>query len=118
MGYRTLARLHGWFNLVNGLWPLLHMRSFVAVSGPKTDLWLVRTVAGLMVTNGITQLGAASSAATVPSARQIGIGTAATLLGIELRYATVGRISRIYLLDSAVEALWIVLWLRQRRRRI
>lgn len=51
-------------------------------------------------------------------ARQIGIGTAATLLGIELRYATVGRISRIYLLDSVVEALWIVLRLRQRRRRI
>lgn len=41
----ALARLHGIFNVLNGLWPLLHMHSFEAVFGLKTDKWLVRTVA-------------------------------------------------------------------------
>ena len=38
----TLARVQGAFNLVNGLWPLIHMRSFEAVLGPKRDRWLAR----------------------------------------------------------------------------
>ena len=28
--------------VVTGVWPLLHMASFEAVTGPKTDDWLVR----------------------------------------------------------------------------
>ena len=41
-----LARTHGVANLAGGLWPLLHIRSFEWVFGPKTDRWLVKTVAG------------------------------------------------------------------------
>ncbi len=44
------------FNAVGGLWPLLHMRSFEQVLGPKTDRWLVRTVAGLMLASGLAQV--------------------------------------------------------------
>jgi len=33
------------FNLAFGIWPLILYRSFEAVSGPKTDHWLVKTVA-------------------------------------------------------------------------
>src|SRR5829696_5208138 len=44
----VLARAHGAMNLVGGVWPLLHTGSFEAVFGPKTDRWLVKTVAGLL----------------------------------------------------------------------
>ena len=43
-----LSRAHGLFNVVTGLWPVVHMPSFQAGSGPKVDRWLVRTVGGLM----------------------------------------------------------------------
>lgn len=55
MNRLTVARAQDGFNSLGDLWPLLHMRSFEAVLGPKTDRWLVRTVAGLMLTNGETQ---------------------------------------------------------------
>jgi hypothetical protein len=110
----ALARGHGVFNVVGGLWPLLHMRSFEAVLGPKTDRWLVRTVAGLMVTNGCCQLWAADDTRDLQQARRIGIGTAATLGGIDLIYGSTGRISRMYLVDAVLEAGWIVLWSRSR----
>jgi hypothetical protein len=111
----TLARAQGAFNLVNGLWPLLHMRSFEAVFGPKTDRWLVRTVAGLLCVNGVSQLRASRHRKSLPDARVTGMGTAATLAAIDLAYAPSGRIRRIYLLDAAVELVWLLLWSKRRR---
>lgn len=113
MSDMALARLHGTFNLVNGLWPILHMSSFETVFGPKTDKWLVRTVSGLLVANGLAQLRAAGTVDGFESARRIGLGTASTLALIDLAYAPRGRISRMYLLDAAVEIVWITRWLRR-----
>ena len=59
---RTVGLAHGTFNVASGLWPLLHRRSFEAVTGPKQDYWLTSTVALLMVGNGLVQL-------TVPPTR-------------------------------------------------
>jgi hypothetical protein len=118
MSELALARLHGTFNLVNGLWPLLHMSSFESVFGPKTDKWLVRTVSGLLVANGLAQLRAADTDDGFESARLIGLGTASTLALIDLAYAPRGRISRMYLLDAAVEIVWITRWLRKQPGKI
>jgi hypothetical protein len=115
---RRLARLHGLSNVLGGLWPLLHMRSFEAASGPKTDRWLVRTVAGLLVANGLTQLRAPATPDGIAAARRIGIGTAGTLLAIDLTYAPRGRISRFYLLDAVLEAGWVLVWLKTWRSRV
>jgi hypothetical protein len=108
----VLARAHGVMNVVGGVWPLLHMRSFEAVFGPKTDRWLVNTVAGLLVVNGLTQLASSSSPATVAQARGLGVGTAAVLAAIDVVYVPTGRISKMYLLDAAIEVAWIVAWCR------
>ncbi len=112
----ALARAHGAFNILGGLWPLLHMRSFEAVTGPKVDRWLVRTVAGLMVANGSVQVGASGSGEGVVQAGRIGVGTAAVLAAIDLTYAPRGRISRVYLADAAMEVGWVLAWWLNRDR--
>ncbi|MDQ0674683.1 hypothetical protein QFZ36_002244 [Pseudarthrobacter siccitolerans] len=112
MAFLNLARLQGGFNVINGLWPLVHMRSFEAVSGAKTDKWLVRTVSGLLITIGVEQLRAAARSGSDRSARRLGIGTAATLAAIDLIYVGKGRISKIYLLDAVVEILILQGWLK------
>lgn len=81
------------------------------MTGPKVDYWLVRTVAGLMVANGIAQL-AARGPGELAGARRVGLGTAAALGLIDLVYAPPGRISRVYLVDAAAEAGWVAAWLR------
>lgn len=111
---RTLAIAHGLFNVLGGLWPLLHMSSFQAVLGPKTDRWLVRTVAGLMIANGWTQLQAGRSGEGLPQARRVGLGTALTLGAIDIAYGVPGRISRVYLVDAALEVGWVLAWSRFR----
>src|SRR3954466_12104594 len=41
-GFRPrLAIAQGVFDVLTGAWPLLHMRSFTAVTGPKREHWLV-----------------------------------------------------------------------------
>lgn len=108
----ALARIQGVANLLGGVWPLLDMRSFEKVFGPKTDRWLVRTVAGLLVVIGLTQFAAASASGGLRHARRVGVGTAAVLAAIDVIYAPAGRISKMYLLDAAVEVAWIIAWSR------
>jgi hypothetical protein len=108
----TLGRAHGAANLFGGLWPLLHISSFEAVLGPKTDRWLVKTVAGLLMVNGLTQLTTSSTAGGVRQARRLGVGTAAVLATIDLVYVPARRISKMYLVDAALEIGWIVAWCR------
>jgi hypothetical protein len=105
-----MARLHGALNIWGGLWPILHLRSFEGFFGPKVDRWLVYTVAGLLSSIGYAQWQAATPQ-NWRLARRLGIGTAGTLLAIDLIYVPRGRIRWTYLLDAAEEVLLIVAWL-------
>lgn len=106
---RRMAQAQGVFNVVGGLWPLVSMRTFEAVYGPKTDRWLVQTVGGLLTAIGTTQL-ISRDPAQLRVARALGVGTAATLLTIDLIYVPKGRISRMYLQDAACEIAWLAGW--------
>lgn len=109
---RALARAQGLYLLVTGVWPLLHYRSFEAVLGPKVDDWLVRCVSGLAVTLAYQQLRTRATSQGLTTARRIGIGAALSFGGVDLRYGGSGRISRIYLLDAAVQACWLAAWIK------
>lgn len=113
-----LARAHGIFNIVGGAWPLVHRRSFEGFFGPKHDeyQWLQQTTGALLVSAGCSQVMAAASPDGHVHARRAGLGTAATLLAIDLMYVPSGRIRWTYLLDGVLEAAWIVAWLRMSRR--
>jgi hypothetical protein len=50
------------------------------------------------------------AADAVPTARRLGIGTAAVLAVIDLVYVSKGQISVMYLLDAAMEIGWIIAW--------
>lgn len=110
----VLGEAQGWFNIVGGAWPLLSMRTFEMVFGPKTDRWLEYTVAGLLATNGVCQVIAARQG-DADTARRLGGGTALTLLAIDLVFVPAGRIRWTYLLDAALEVGWLGLWAKARR---
>jgi hypothetical protein len=111
LGGHDVARWQGAFNLAGGLWPLVSMRTFEAVYGPKTDRWLECTVAGLLATVGAAQLTARTDA-EVRLARILGVGTATTLLAVDAVNVPRGRIRWTYLQDAVCEAAWIAAWWR------
>ena len=116
-----LALVQGGFYVLSGVWPLVHLRSFERVTGPKTDGWLVKTV-GVLVTVIGGALGLAGWRRRVaPEVAIVAAGSAAGLAAIDLIYVGRRRISPVYLLDALAEvllvALWVVAWRKGRPAR-
>jgi hypothetical protein len=112
-----IARGQGWFYLLTGLWAIVDIDSFQRVTGPKVDLWLVKTVGVLVIVIGASLLAAARERRYGAPVLVLAVGSALGLAGIDLVYALGGRISPIYLLDAAAEILLAVLWGIARARR-
>ncbi|MGP4002235.1 hypothetical protein [Streptomyces sp. 8N706] len=114
-----VARAQGVFNVASGAWPLLDLRGFERVFGPRRmkaeQDWLVRTVSGLLVSTGWSQLASCSAPACLVQARRAGLGTALTLLAVDVVYVPAGQARRSHLLDALVEAGWLLAWWRAGR---
>lgn len=107
----TLAWIQSIFYTTTGVWPLLDIDSFMAVTGPKVDVWLVRTVGALLAVTGLV-LGRAARRKNIPSELvMIAAGQAGVLALVDVVYVSVGRISPIYLADSLPEVVLVALWI-------
>ena len=114
---RSLALGQGLFYAATGVWALVHMRSFEAVTGPKVDTWLVKTVGVLVTVIGAVLALAGWRRQVEPEPALLAGGSAVALATIDTVYATRGRISKIYLLDAAVEVALAVAWIVATTRR-
>ncbi|HZP47773.1 MAG TPA: hypothetical protein VFB07_04530 [Vicinamibacterales bacterium] len=110
MSDRTLAIAQGAYFAATGIWPLVDIESFEAVTGPKVDKWLVRTVGVLVAAIGATLVSAGVRRQVTSETRGLAIGSAVGLAAIDVFYAANGRISPIYLADAAVEAGLAAAW--------
>ncbi len=108
---RLVAALQGMYFLLTGLWPLIHLRSFLAVTGLKYDIWQVETVGALVTATGAGLVLAAARARVSAEIAVIAIGSAAGLAVIDTIYVLRGRISAIYLVDVILELVIIVAWI-------
>src|SRR5687768_9621665 len=80
------------------------------VTGPKTDVWLVKTVGVIVLAIGAALLVAVARHAVTPDMYLLAVASAAGLGGIDVYYVMKGTIDRIYLADAAAEAVLIALW--------
>jgi hypothetical protein len=115
-----LSWVQGLYFTIFGLWPLIHIGSFQAVTGEKTDHlvtgresdhWLVYTVALLITVIGVVLLTAAWRRRVSSEIALLGFASAAALASIDVLYVVRQTISPIYLADAAVEMIFIVGWI-------
>lgn len=106
-----MAAVQAAYWLISGIWPLLHLRSFEAVTGPKVDGWLVRTVGLLLSAVGGVLAYSARQASTPREIPLVACSTAAALLASDVTFSLSGRISKIYLLDALANVALIGCWL-------
>lgn len=105
-----LAQAQSAFYVLTGVWPIISIKTFQKVTGPKTDLWLVKT-AGVLISAIGAVLGLAGRRNRVtPEIAVLAVGSAAGLTAIDVVYVAKGRISTIYLLDALAETILIALW--------
>jgi hypothetical protein len=118
-GLRTAAIVQGAYFLITGLWPILNIDSFQAVSGNKFDLWLVYTVGAVLSAIGSTLLLAGLNRRLTSEIAFLGIATATALAAIDVIFVVRGVISWVYLVDAAAQTGLIAWWtaaLRQSMR--
>lgn len=106
-----VAMLQGVYYFLTGVWPLLSLRTFMWVTGPKRERWLVRTVGVLIAVIGGTIAMAGWRQAVSVEIGLLGVGCAAGLGAIDVIYPLRGTISKIYLADAAAEGVLIGLWI-------
>ena len=106
-GLRWMALGQGVALIGLGAWPIVSMRTFERVTGPKHDDWLVRTVGGLCVAIGAGLLAGSRRPTEV---RPLGIATAATFATVDIIGYRSGRLPAVYLLDAAAEGAIIGGW--------
>jgi hypothetical protein len=111
MDENTVALVQGFYFALTGIWPLIDIRSFQLVTGPKRDLWLVKTVGVVITAIGAGLIVAGWTRDTYLPVIVIAIGSAAGLAGIDMIYALKKVILPVYLLDAVAEAALIVWWI-------
>jgi hypothetical protein len=107
----NLLIAQGVYYLITGIWPILHIQSFLTVTGPKTDLWLVKTVGLLVAVIGSVLLIASIRDEWRMENVVLAVGSASVLAAVDIVYAARKRISTIYLLEAGVELLLIGAWI-------
>jgi hypothetical protein len=109
--YRLLLRIQGVFFFLTGVWPLVHIRSFIWVTGPKNDIWLVKTVGLTIVACSLGMLAASFRKFIQPDVIVILLGFSLFLAGVDIYYNITDVIAPIYLADAVVELLFVLIWL-------
>jgi hypothetical protein len=100
---RTVLTVQGGYYVVTGTAPFASRRAFEAVTGPKTEWWLVQTVGAVVTAVGVALLSGARSGRITPELRGLGAGCAAGLAAIDTVYVARRRIAPTYLLDAGVQ---------------
>ena len=77
--FSILAWLHGGFYFFTGIWPIISIDTFQRVTGPKTDLWLVRTVGAVLAVIGLALAVAGYRDSPTPEVILLAVGAAAAL---------------------------------------
>jgi hypothetical protein len=109
---RWLAIGQSGYYVITGIWPLISLRAFETVTGPKTDKWLVQMVGLLAAAVGVPLLLAVLNNENVqPQMRLVALLSAISFLAIDVWYSLRGVISKIYLADALIQVVIIILWL-------
>lgn len=106
-----LLWIQGIYTLLTALWGLLDIESFMDVSGPKTDVWLVKTVSVLLVPFSIFLLLCNFYKMPAVPVMVLAALTAAGLASIDFYYTANHTIRWVYAVDGVIESIFLLVWL-------
>jgi hypothetical protein len=116
--FRTLIIVQSAYIFLTAVWPILDIESFVAVTGDKTDIWLVKTVGALLIPVAACLSTYLFISSDIRPAFVLGIFTSISFIAIDFYYALNDVISDIYLIDGAVQFIFLVMWILVTAKRV
>ena len=120
---RLVLGLQGLYYFLAGLWPFLHLRSFVWVFGEKRDLFQLDVTSALIVAIGAILLLAAARRLR-PDGLLVSLGAASALALARVALTHAGGLRPVVWIDFGVELLlavgltviYLTAWWHERRR--
>lgn len=106
-----VALVQGIYFFVTGVWPLVSMKTFLMITGPKTDLWLVKTVGVILAVIGAVLIVAQVNGQINTPIMILALGSALGLVIVEFIYVAKRVISPVYLGDAFVELILMAWWI-------
>ena len=103
----SLFRTYGGYLTLTGIWALIDVDSFMRVTGPKTDIWMVKTLSLMFTSMGLTFLLAAYLGEGKLLFSVLGFFTCASVLGIDVYYSLNEVIWKVYLIDGFMQMLFL-----------
>jgi hypothetical protein len=105
---RAVLVVQGLYYLISGIWPLVSIETFEAVTGEKTDDWLVQTVGVLAAVIGAALLVGVTRGR--PSRETLALSVLCILgfAAVDIVFVLRGTIGPIYLADAAVQAALLI----------
>ncbi len=104
---RRVLRAQGAYYLATGVSPFVSRRMFEAVTGPKTEWWLVQTASALAgVIGGALLTAGVRDEEEPPPPEVLGLaaGSAIVFAAVDVVYVARGRIAPTYLIDAIAQA--------------
>jgi hypothetical protein len=108
---RTLILTQSIYIFITAVWPILHIESFMAVTGDKTDIWLVKTVGALLIPVATCLSMYLFIHSDIRPAFVLGTLTCISFITVDFYYALNDVISDVYLLDGVVQLLFLAAWI-------
>lgn len=99
------------YTLGTAIWPLVHVESFMQVTGVKTDVWLVKTVGALLVPMALCLGTYLFIQCDRRPAMLLGGLSAVAFICIDFYYALNDVISNVYMADGSLQAVFLFAWI-------
>ena len=114
---RSVLTVQAVYYLVTGAWAIVSPSTFQKITGPKHDIWLLKTVSALIMVVGAVLAFAVSRPRLTPDARLLAGASALVLMAVDVTYVAKRTISPVYLLDAPAQLLFIAAAVRDSRER-
>ena len=110
--FRSLLWVQASYTMITAIWPLVDIDSFIAVTGLKRDVWLVKTVGALLIPIAACLYSFLFIKTDRKPAIILGSLTALAFVCIDFYYAAITDvIADIYLADGVVELIFLAVWI-------
>jgi hypothetical protein len=110
--YRLLLIVQGFYTFITALWAIVDIDSFMDITGPKTDIWLVKTLSIVLVAVGLTLVSHLKEPdKPVLPAIILGCLTSVGLAIIDFFYSSRNTISFVYATDGIIEVAFFIGWM-------
>jgi hypothetical protein len=109
--YKTILIIQGIYTTITALLAIVDIDSFMKVTGPKNDIWLVKTVSVILLAVGLTFLVHAFQQKISLAAITLALSTSLGLAIIDFHYVSEGVISRVYAADGIIQIIFFIIWI-------